>query len=212
MGASFGLLLTLLAALVTGAPAVAATAGLAPPQQVIQRVSDGLALALREDRAGLADRAAVRRLVDRLFLPHIDVERVSALVLGQFWRDATPEQRRAFTRAFEDLVINSYAHAVHEIGDWEVRFLPLRPGERADRVVVRTEVLRPRAAPVAVDYRMVEEQGRWRAYDVLVEGISLLSNYRSSFTAIARARGIDGLIAELQRRNATAPGARPPAP
>jgi phospholipid transport system substrate-binding protein len=201
LGLSLGLCLLCLL-LLPGA--AVASPDLSPPQQVIQRVSDGLLRVLREDRALLAkDPAYVHRLVDRLFLPNVDLDRLSALVLGPFWREATLEQRGAFQQAFKDLVINTYAHAVDELSAWEIRYLPVRPSPHPDRVVVRTEVLRPRGTPVAVDYRMVRRDGRWLAYDVSVEGVSLLTNYRSTFTGIARERGLDGLIAELERRNAT---------
>lgn len=176
---------------------------LAPPQQVIDQVSTGLKRVLAEDRERLAsDLAAVRQVVDELFLPNIDVERASALILGQHWRTATPAQRRAFIDAFTDLVINTYAHAVHEIGPWNIRYLPMRTSDNPDRVVVRTEIERARASAVAVDYRMIRQDGRWLAYDVLVGGVSLLTNYRSTFNSIARERGLDGLIEELRRRNA----------
>ena len=134
---------------------------------------------------------------------HIDLDRVAALTLGPYWRDATPAQRRAFTSSFKDLVVNSYAHAVDELDAWNIRHLPPRAGSHPDRVLVRTQIERPRGTPVAVDYRMIRKDNRWLAYDVLVEGVSLLTNYRSSFTGIARERGIDGLIQELRRRNGT---------
>lgn len=203
----FALLLWVLWVLVTATgPAAAERVALSPPQQVIERVSDDLKRVLQTDRARLAaDRAYLRRMVDELFMPNLDLEGLTRLVLGPAGRDATPAQRAAFTAAFKDLVINTYAHAVHEIGPWEVRYLPMRPGERPDRVTVRTEVQQPRGQPVAVDYRMVQRDGRWLAYDVLVEGVSLLGSYRNAFAGIARERGLDGLIVELQRRNATAP-------
>ncbi|TVQ86555.1 MAG: ABC transporter substrate-binding protein [Chromatiaceae bacterium] len=198
-----GLGLALLGLLLLSLPATASDrTALAPPQQVIDQVSTGLQRVLAEDRERLAsDLAAVRRVVDELFLPNIDLQRAAALILGRHWRTATPSQRRAFIAAFTDLVINTYAHAVHEIGPWNIRYLPMRTTDNPDRVVVRTEILRARGSPVAVDYRMIRQDGRWLAYDVLVGGVSLLTNYRSTFNSIARERGLDGLIDELQRRN-----------
>ncbi|MGB5834069.1 MAG: ABC transporter substrate-binding protein [Thiohalocapsa sp.] len=186
---------------------VAADRPLTPPERVIKQVSDGLMRVLREDRRLLETNPAyVHRLVDELFLPNIDLDRVSALVLGRYWRDATKTQRRLFQSAFKDLLVNTYAHAVHSLSAWEIRYLRPRLSGDPNRVLVRTEILRPRGDPVAVDYRMIRSGGRWLAYDVAVEGISLLTNYRSTFTGIARERGIEGLIGDLQRRNATAAG------
>lgn len=185
---------------------------LAPPEQVIAGLSERLKVLLREERSRLAtDRAYLRRTVDELFLPHLDLDGLTRLVLGPYGRQATPSQRAAFIAEFQTLVINTYAHAVQEIGPWEMRFLPLRSaagqtgGQGPERVTVRTEVHQPRGQPVAVDYRMVQRDGRWLVVDVVVEQVSLLASYRNAFTGIARERGVDGLIRELARRNATAP-------
>lgn len=195
-------------ALLASRAALAASDGapaLSPPQQVIAGVSEDFKVVLRDHRERLADRAFLRRVVDTQVLPRLDLEGLTSLVLGPWGRDATPAQRAAFIDAFKELVINTYAHAAPEIGPWELRWLPMRPEPRPDRALVRTEVLRPRALPIAVDYRMVERDGRWLVRDVLVEGVSLLASYRDAFSGIARERGLDGLIAELRRRNATAP-------
>jgi phospholipid transport system substrate-binding protein len=202
-------LLTALAVLILAVAAPAAGAAEpSGPQQVIREVSDALTRVLREDRELLrTDPAYVHRLVDELFLPHVDFDRVSALVLGPHWRRATPEQRLRFREAFKGMLIHTYATAVNELSEWEIRFLPLRESEGARDLVVRTQVLRPGGEPIGVDYRMVERDGRWLAYDVSVEGVSLLSAYRSSFVQMAREKGIDGLIAELESRNATRPSA-----
>lgn len=177
---------------------------LTQPQQVIREVSDGLTRVLREDRRLLeTDPAYVHRLVDELFLPNVDFDRVAALVLGPHWRQASPDQRNRFRDAFKGLLIHAYATAVNELSEWEIRFLPMRPGAGERDQVVKTQVLRPGGQPIAVDYRMVERNGRWLAYDVSVEGVSLLSAYRSSFSQMAREKGIDGLIAEIESRSAT---------
>lgn len=198
-------LLAALAALVFLLQAPAARAGdVSEAQQVIRGVSDGLTRVLREDRRLLeTDPAYVHRLVDELFLPNVDFDRVSALVLGPHWRQATAEQRARFREAFKGMLIATYATAVNELSEWEIRFLPTREPEGARDLVVRTQVLRPGGEPIAVDYRMVERNGRWLAYDVAVEGVSLLNAYRSTFVQMAREKGIDGLIAELETRNAT---------
>lgn len=180
--------------------------GLNPPQQVIQGVSDGLMGVLREDRELLGrDPDFVHRLVDRLLLPNVDFSRVSALVLGPHWREASPTQRRAFEAAFKTLLIQTYASALDRLSTWELRFPPMRLDPDQTKTLVRTELQQPGGGPVAVDYRMAKEGGRWVAYDVLVEGVSLLASYRTQLSEIARTRGIEGLLAELDARNATKP-------
>ncbi len=181
-----------------------AAAELTPPQRVIAEVSDELLRVLREDR-GLLERdpGYVHRLVDEVFLPNLDFERACALVLGPFWRQATPAQRDGFADAFKTLLIQSYASALNRLSAWEIRYPPMPPSTNGERVLVPTEILQPGRTPVSVDYRMARKGDRWVAYDVLVEGVSLLAAYRSQFTSLARAKGLDGLIAELEARNAT---------
>ncbi|MEA3278450.1 MAG: ABC transporter substrate-binding protein [Pseudomonadota bacterium] len=188
-------------------PWAAATESLTEPQRVIQRVSDGLMRVLREDRHLLEnDPAYVYRLVDDLFLPNVDFERVSSLVLGPYWRRASVEQREAFSHEFKNLLIHTYATAVNELSVWEIRYLPQRLEPEQKEVTVRTQVMRPGGEPIDVNYRMVYKEKRWLAYDVAVAGISLLTNYRSTFIRLVRQKGIDGLIAELAARNATRHG------
>lgn len=179
--------------------------GLNEPQRIIQQVSDGLMRVLREDRDRLGtDPGYIDRLVDELFLPHVDLPRVSALALGPYWRDATPEQRGRFQIELRRLLIQTYASALHTLGTWEIRFLPMQLEPGATRALVRTEIRQPGGEPVRVDYRMAFSEGRWRAYDVVVQDISLLASYRSQFAAVAQRRGIEGLLQELTARNATA--------
>ena len=178
------------------------------PQQVVQRVSDGLRRVLREDRGLLkSDPAYVHRLVDELFLPNVDYRRVCALVLGPYWKQASPAQREAFGDEFKALLINTYATAVNELSEWEIRYLPLRLEQNDTDVVVRTQVLYPGGDPIGVDYRMHVKDGRWLAYDVRVADVSLLANYRSTFTRMARKKGVEGLIQDLAARNAMRVGA-----
>jgi len=203
-GASFllrgtlpGLLLALVALSTAGA------GGLSGPQQVVQQVSDGLMKVLREDRSLLQnDPKYVYRLVDTLFLPHVDLDRVSALALGPYWHRANLRQRKAFAQAFKNLLIRTYAMALNELSEWKIRYLPTRVEPGDHEVLVRTRVLQPGGNPIQVDYRMYEKDGRWLAYDVAVAGVSLIANYRNTFMALARQKGLDGLIADLSARNA----------
>lgn len=178
--------------------------GLNEPQRIIQEVSDGLMRVLREDRTLLkTDPTYVYRLVDELFLPHVDLGRVSALALGPYWRSATPEQRQIFQAEFQRLLTQTYASALDTLSSWDMRFLPMQLAPDETRTQVRTEVQQPGGAPIRVDYRMALVDGRWRAYDVAVQDVSLLASYRSQFTDLAQRRGLDGLLAELIARNDT---------
>lgn len=172
------------------------------PQRVIQETAGRLQEILREEQQRLIDDPGyVYRLAEEVFLPHVDMSRVSSLVLGRHWRKATPAQKQAFAEEFKRLLVRTYATALRELGDWEVEFPPLRMKPGARSVLVQSRLIRAGAQPVAVDYRMYRKDGSWLAYDVKIEGVSLITNYRSSFSRLIRQQGIGGLIEELAARN-----------
>ena len=172
------------------------------PREVIEEISHRLRTALLEDRERLLhDPGYVYRVTEELLVPHIDMLRLSSLVLGRYWRKAEAGEKEAFIREFKDLLVRTYSSALSEFGDWEVSFPPLRPQPDAKRVLVRSEVVRQGAQPVAVDYYMYLQGDRWLVYDVKIEGISLVTNYRSSFARLIRQKGIGGLVRELREKN-----------
>jgi phospholipid transport system substrate-binding protein len=176
---------------------------LSPPQQVIQEKSDQLQSSLQKPEYKEDFRKATE-LVERIIAPHVDFDRVSILVLGKYWRTATPDQRERFKKEFRTLLIRTYTTTFTEYSDWKIRYLPTREGEEPGKTMVRTEVLQEGAQPIAVNYRMVQTGGEWKVYDVLIEGISLLQNYRTSFTNQVAQTGMEPLIKDLARRNASA--------
>ncbi len=192
------LLLSMLAA-----PAFAEE-GLLPPQKVIQQTSDQLQVTLQKPEYK-SDFKKATDLVDQIIEPHIDFERVSILILGKLWRTATPDQKEKFKKEFRMLLVRTYTTAFTEYADWKIRYLPLDMNPADKKAMVRTEILQSGAQPVGVNYRMIQEGGQWKVYDVLIEGVSLLQNYRSSFTEeVARTGSLDQLITHLAERNASA--------
>lgn len=177
---------------------------LQPPQMVIQAISDQLAGVLKRDREKLqTDPAYVYRLANEVLVPHVDFARVSSLVLGKYWRRANPAQREAFAREFRRLLVRTYSTAFKEFDGWQIRHVPLKLAPGENDVAVRTQVLRDGAQPVEVVYRMHQKDGNWMAYDVTIEGISLVTNYRSSFNKEMRRGGLDGLIKRISDLNAS---------
>jgi phospholipid transport system substrate-binding protein len=178
--------------------------GLLPPQQVIQRTSDQLQANLQKPEYK-NDFKKATAFVDQALESHVDFDRVSMMILGKYWKTATPEQKERFKKEFRLLLVRTYTTAFTEYANWKIRHLPLELSPSDKKVMVRTEILQPGAQPVAVNYRMVREDNDWKVYDVLIEGISLLQNYRSSFSdEIARTGSLDQLITHLAERNATA--------
>lgn len=176
---------------------------LSPPQQVIQKTSDQLQVSLQKPEYK-ADFRKATALVDQIINPNVDFDRVSILVLGKHWRSATPEQRDRFKQEFRMLLVRTYTTAFTEYSDWKIRYLPMEQESSGKKVMVKTEILQSGGQPVAVNYRMVDEGAGWKVYDILIEGISLLQNYRTSFNAEIEEGSLDQLIAHLAERNAGA--------
>jgi phospholipid transport system substrate-binding protein len=177
---------------------------LLPPQRVIQQTSDQLQVSLQKPEYR-SDFKKATLLVDGIIEPHVDFDRVASLILGKYWKTATPPQKARFIKEFRFLLVRTYTTAFTEYANWKIRYLPLQMNPDEKRVVVRTEILQSGAQPSGVNYRMILDKGQWKVYDVLIEGISLLQNYRSSFTEeVARTGSLDALIDHLAERNATA--------
>ncbi len=183
----------------------------AGPQRLIRETADSLLAVVIAERAALrADPTRLQQVVRRHLLPHVDFARLSGLAVGRAWRTATPDQRTRFIAEFERLLVRTYATGLLELETLEIRHPPQRIAPDADDVLVRTEVLRPGALPVPVDYRLYREAGRWRVYDVVIEGISFASTYRTSFEQEVRQAGLDGLIDRLGELNGRRAGTSPP--
>jgi phospholipid transport system substrate-binding protein len=199
----FSALLLGLLGLVALMPGTLVAGELAEPQAIIQKISDQLQVILKKDRERLQkDPAYVYQLADELLVPYIDFGRVSSLALGKHWRRAEPVQKREFVEQFKHMLIRTYATAFKEIEEWEIRHLPVKQGKRKGDVFVRTEVLRPGAQPVSVDYRMyLNRAGEWKVYNVKIENISLITTYRTKFQQEIRRGGMDGLLQTLKSKN-----------
>lgn len=183
-------------------------AALPPPDQVVQQTAQAILTEVSNQRAELTrDPGKLYALVGKLLLPHFDFDYASRLVLGLYWRSATPAQRKAFEDAFYRFLVNSYANGLLH-GNYSARNLKVDPwrGSADDtRAMIRTEVLRPNAPPVQVDYAMVRTPQGWKAFDVSIEGISYVLNYRNQFGPEIQQKGLDALIARLN-----ADAAKPP--
>ncbi|MCB1872793.1 MAG: ABC transporter substrate-binding protein [Chromatiaceae bacterium] len=193
----YSLGLVLLLFMINLSPSVS-LAGDDGPEQVIQQISERLLAVLVEERDALkSDPARLYQLADEILVPHIDFAKVSSLVLGKHWSRATPNQQEAFQHAFQRLLVRTYSTAFTELQEWEIRFLPTRASDGGDDTAVRTQLLLPQVNPIEVLYHMHLKEGNWLAYDVKIDGISLVTNYRTSFNRELRTVGMDGLIRKI---------------
>ncbi len=146
-----------------------------------------------------ADRRELYTLIDRELLPKFDTDYAGRLVLGKSWRTATPEQRKRFVDAFYNFLLRSYSTAILKFDEDQVRFLPARVPPKDGRTVVETEMRMKDGSTVPVIYAMHATPDGWKAYDVRIEGVSYVQNYRNQFNAEVAARGLDALIGRLER-------------
>ncbi len=183
------------------APSVLAD-DLVPPQQLIKETSNRILNELRKINYKV-DFAKAVNIVDRYIEPQVDFDRFAALVLGKYWHSATPDQRERFKKEFKTMLIRTYATAYGEYAEWEIYFKPLRDWKPdARKVVVRTEFVQPGKEPAAVDFRMIRRGETWKVYDVIIEGVDLVKNYRTTFgQEIAKTGSLDSLIERLAELN-----------
>jgi phospholipid transport system substrate-binding protein len=151
-----------------------------------------------------ADPSKLYALVDEVVLPNFDFERMSKLVLAQNWNSATADQKKRFAKEFRALIVRTYARSLLDYTDQEIKFLPSRNDDER-RATVRTEVTKPGTSKsIPIDYEMYLPSNQWKVYDVKVDGVSLVMNYRSSYAEEIRKNGLDGLIEQLKNKSSDA--------
>jgi len=165
-------------------------------------------LATLEKRRAEVDRdpTLIYKLVQEILVPHFDFERITQAAVGRYWTQATPAQQQALTNGFRELLIRTYAKALLRYSGQEIRYLPVRPGSDASSVTVSSEIVQAGAAPLPIDYKLYLKGGAWKVYDVVIDNVSLVTNYRGSFAAQIRQGGIDGLVQRLGEMNAKGAG------
>ncbi len=154
-----------------------------------------------EDGVLSEDPARARALVEEFITPHVDLKGFSKLVLGKHWRQATQEQRQQFLTQFHTLILRTYATAVTTYTGIEVQYMPMREESRQNFATVRTVIPRPDGDGVNVNYRLHCRNNIWKLFDVSIAGISMVTTYRSAFSAEVKKSGLDGLIKVLTQKN-----------
>lgn len=171
-----------------------------PAQALVRETAGKVTSRLIAEPALKSNNAKLHALVDDIVLPHFDFTRMSKRVLARNWREASPEEQTAFTAAFKTLLVRTYSTALAEYSNQEIKFLSVRERSGKKEVTVRTQIGRPGAKPIPIDYAMYESDAGWKVYDVKVSEVSLVINYRSSFASEIRKSGMAGLIKRLAER------------
>ncbi|MCB1774751.1 MAG: ABC transporter substrate-binding protein [Gammaproteobacteria bacterium] len=179
-----------------------AVAAVQDPQQMVRETGDRLLLELTKRKPELeADPRRIYPLVEDYVLPYFDFRDMSQSALGRFWRDASELQREGVTREFRELLVRTYASALLGYSGQQIEYLPMQLPEGATKVMVPTRIASAGAPPIPINYRLKFEDDKWMVYDVVIDGVSLIANYRGQFTAVVRRNGIDGLISTLASKN-----------
>lgn len=177
-----------------------------PPDVLVKTTGEDVLKAIADDkdvRNGSPNKLV--EVIETKIVPHFDMNRMTRLAVGKSWREATPEQQKTLVSEFQTLLVRSYAAAYTAYKQVKVDVKPLKLAGNEDDVTVKTQILLPGGAPpVGVDYAMGATANGWKVYNVVVDGVSLVTTYRNDFTAQIQAGGIDGLIKNLQERNAKA--------
>ncbi len=172
------------------------------PQDLVQETTNKIKSALKADQEKIKnDPGHLRAVVDVIVASHFDFDRMSNWALGKYWRKAKPDERARFAREFRTLLVRTYAKALNDNFDKTIKMLPMRKKKGGKEVIVRTEVQQSAGFPIPISYKMHLKNDSWLVYDVSIDGISLVANYRTSFAREIRKDGLPKLIDRLAKRN-----------
>lgn len=174
------------------------------PDELVRKTADDVISTIKQDKDIQAgDTNKIYKLAEEKILPNFDFERISRLVLGKAWRQATDKQKTEFKYEFKNLLLRTYAVALSKYKDQKIEYKPLRMKPTDEIVTVKTEIIQSGGQPIDVDYALAKQDDGWLVIDIIIEGVSLVTNYRSQFASEIKKNGMDSLIIELAKKNKT---------
>ena len=172
------------------------------PDALVKSISDEVIGIIKQDKDIQAgDQKKINELVDAKVLPHFNFSRMTALAMGRNWPKANAKQQESLTGEFRTLLVRTYSSALSTYKNQVIEFKPLRAAAGDNDVTVRSQIKQPGSQPISIDYSMEKGPSGWKVYDVVVGGVSLVTNYRETFNAEIRDGGVDGLIKSLASKN-----------
>ncbi len=190
-------ILRLVAAVGLCAPAYAESQ---TPEKVVASTTDQVLHVLRGQEIEKSPQAAYD-MIDHLIVPHVDFQQISQRLLGDHWRSATAEQKENFINEFRKLLVKTFATTLQQYAADKIAYFSGQAKQQADIATVKSQVIKDTGTPVSIDYRLHQQNGEWKVFDVVVDGVSLITNYRAMFDQQIAALGIDGLISALSAHN-----------
>lgn len=192
------LALSLLSAVAFAADAVA------PPDEMIKTTANEVLEVIKKDaeiQAG--NKKKIKDLIETKVLPQFDFTRMTRLAVGRFWSQATPAQQQELTNEFRSLLVRTYSASLNSYKDQKVEYKPLKMNPTDTDVVVKTSIVQPGGRAIPIDYAVAKTPSGWKIYDITVDGVSLVVNYRSSFAQEIQQGGVAQLIRTLQTKNSS---------
>ena len=175
------------------------------PSQLIESSANILLTGIDQRRAEFRkDPTGLYALVEQTLLPNFDTPYAAQLVLGQNWRAATPEQKKRFVEAFYQSLLYTYGDAMIDFTGDRLKVFPTKVAPEDTRATVRTEIKRSNGTKVAVNYTLRKSNGQWKAWDVVIDGISYVKSYREDYGAEVQQKGLDAVIQRLEAKAASA--------
>ncbi len=177
---------------------------IAPDVLVKQTADDVLTIVKNDKEIQAGNQQKLFAVVEEKILPNFDFDRVCRMVLGKNWKSATPEQQALFQKEFRSLLLRTYATALGKYRDQVIEYRPMQTDASEKNVTVKTQIIQKGGQPIAVDYSLVKGPSGWKVYDITIESVSLVTNYRSQFSSEIRQNGLDSLNKKLADKNAAA--------
>jgi len=172
------------------------------PEDLVRKTAEDVLFAIKTDKEiQKGNKEKIYKLAEEKILPNFDFEKVARLVLGRAWRSASDEQKKQFINQFRTLLLKTYAVALSKYQDQKIEFKPTRMSETDEIVIVKSEIIQNGGQPIRVNYALSKSTGKWLVFDIVIEGVSLVTNYRSQFSSVIRKNGMDVLIKKLAEKN-----------
>jgi phospholipid transport system substrate-binding protein len=179
-------------------------AEIAPDVLVKQTADDVLTIIKNDKDIQAGDKGKIYALAEEKILPNFDFDRVCRMVLGKNWRSATPEQQESFQKEFRSLLLRTYSSALGKYKNQVIQYKPFKLEADSATATVKTEIIQPSGPAIAVDYSLAKTDASWKVFDIVIENVSLVTNYRSQFSTEIRQNGMDSLNKKLADKNKAA--------
>ena len=172
------------------------------PEELVKKTAEDVMSAIKSDHEiQKGNKEKIYKLAEEKILPNFDFEKVARLVLGRAWRSASEKQKKGFITEFRTLLLKTYAVALSKYKNQKIEFKPTRMSDTDDIVIVKSEISQSGGQPIKVNYALSKNSGEWLVFDIVIEGVSLVTNYRSQFSSEIRRNGMDNLIRKLSKKN-----------